>query len=55
MTATTTDEPGPGTLPPLVAPDPDVATAPSTGLQWLAGTALVAFVVGLFLLARRSA
>ncbi len=53
-TTTTTKEPDAGTTPPLVAPEGDVAEEPSPGLQLLAATALAAFVIGLFWLARRS-
>ncbi len=52
---TSTTEPELGTTPPLVAPEGDIAAVPSAGLQWLAGTVLVGFVLGLIWLARRPA
>lgn len=48
------DRPVSTTVPPLVAPDFGVASKSSVAVQWLAGAALVGFVVGLFWLARRS-
>lgn len=52
---TSTTAPEAGTTPPLMAPGRDVVAGPGAGLQWLAGAALVAFVLGLVWLAKRPA
>lgn len=56
-TPTTVAPQGPtdSTVPPLVAPELGVEPGSDTGLRWLGGLALVGFLAGLFVLARRSA